>query len=202
MTSSAHVADPRPYDGLKPCPLELVPRKAVAGPNTCLGEYRLPASSLLRVLPGPIASAHRMSAMKIPRRTPPGFSRQESRDLWVQFKGHCSGRRKCFRYQLVADYVMPVEMDTAHSCSLFFQTIAHFRTGICRFQISNAVLRKILAYFRIASAAAAGCAVPEEFLGSPGAIYLPYVHISLGINSHHVRPVKFARLAASSSKTA
>src|ERR1700737_2702964 len=58
----------------------------------------------------------------------------------------------------------------------------------------------VLTHFRIAGAAAAGRTIAQEFLSSCGAINFAYVNISIGIDSHHVGPVKLACLAAAASK--
>src|SRR5258706_8936091 len=60
----------------------------------------------------------------------------------------------------------------------------------------------VLPYFRIPSAAAAGGAIAQEFLSSPSAVHLADVHISFGIDSHHVRPMEFACLAPAPSEAA
>src|SRR6266705_5018138 len=57
----------------------------------------------------------------------------------------------------------------------------------------------VLAHFGIAGAAAAGRTIAQEFL-SPRPINFAHVNISLGIDRHHVWPVKLACLAAASSK--
>src|SRR6266853_6490704 len=58
----------------------------------------------------------------------------------------------------------------------------------------------VLAHLRFAGPAAAGGAVTEEFLRSRGAIHFAHVNVSLGIDRHHVWPVKLACLAAAASK--
>src|SRR5258705_4551422 len=89
---------------------------------------------------------------------------------------------------------MRTETVVAHSCSLYFQTIAHFRNR------NHICLLNVLAHFRIAGAATAGRTIAQEFLGSPGAVNLSNVHISLGIDRHHMWPVELACLAAAASK--
>src|SRR5882762_1286225 len=58
----------------------------------------------------------------------------------------------------------------------------------------------VLAHCWIAGAAAAGGAIAQEFLSSRGAVNFAHVNISLGIDRHHVWPVKLACLAATATK--
>src|ERR1700732_2856325 len=59
---------------------------------------------------------------------------------------------------------------------------------------------EVLANCWIAGPAAAGGAIAQEFLSSRGAVNFAHVNISLGIDRHHVWPVKPACLTATATK--
>ncbi len=59
---------------------------------------------------------------------------------------------------------------------------------------------EVFPHFCITDATAASRTIAQEFLGSRGAINFAHVNISLGIDSHHMRPMELARLAAAASK--